>query len=407
MAIPKEFFVDNKKRVFVPYQGWLIEDENGVTVKDPITQTDEGPLKSIPDPLGHGNYHTLNNLLDSNNNKILPKGVRTIKFNPMGYYLAEDNNEDELLHRGDVPGGFSGKDYRERANIIFRDGRILSDEWFDRVFDFENGFFLVNRNNKQNLIDWNGKCLLDSDIENILFYSSNAAYSIVDGCLYAHYGNGTRCSVKSLIKISDDELYSIGYGLEEKGLSLIARLSKMNSKLTLIVCSKTGLRNIIDRNGYLLFNKWYEDIRRSSQANSLFFVKDIYGWHSIDVLEEQMLSETYDSIFPLAKSHTLIERNGCIGVINSFANHIITDNYTSALWARGGMWNIQLLHNGENTRFLFGQCKAGIAIYAQQVLTSGRGICFLEKDGTWYLLGYDGQLTPYFICDPLFIKGSK
>ncbi len=406
MAIPKEFFIDNKKRVFVPYQGWLIEDENGVTVKDPMTETNEGPLKSIPDPLGHGNYHTLLNLLDSNNNKILPKGVRTIKFNPMGYYLVEDNNEDELLHRGDVPGGFSGKDYRERANIIFSDSRILSDEWFDRVFDFENGFFLVNRNGKQNLMDWNGKYLLDSDIENILFYSSNAAYSIVNGCLYAHYGDGNSCTIKSLHRISDDTLYSIGYDPAKSGLTMKATLIKRNNKLTIITNTETGLKNAVDRNGYLIFDNWYEEVRRASQASSLFFIKNLSGWHCIDVLDGQLLSDTYDSIFPLAKSHTLIERNGCIGVIDSFAN-IITDNYTSALWARGGIWNIQLLHNGENTRFLFGQCKAGIAIYAQQVLTSGRGICFLEKEGSWYLLGYNGRLTPCFICDPLFIKNSK
>lgn len=406
MAIPKEFFVDNRKRVFVPYQGWLIEEEDGATRKDTMTQTIEGPLKSIPDPLGHGNYHTLENLLDRSGNKILPKGVRFIKFNPKGYYLAEDNNEDELLHRGDVPGGFSGKDYREKANIIFSDGRILSDEWFDKIYDYAKGYFKVNRNGKQNLIDCEGKFLLDSDIENILFYSSNAAYSIIDGCLQVHHGQGVSSVVKRLNRISGKDLYSIGYDPLESGLSLIARLSKRSSNLTLIMSGRTGLRNIIDRNGYLLFDNWYDDIRRPSLANSLFFVKDNCGWHSIDVLEQQILSDTYDHIFSLVESHTLIERSGRIGVIDSFAN-IIKDNYTSALWASGRIWNIQLLHNGEHTSFLFGQCKAGIAIYAQQVLTSGRGICFLEKDGTWYLLGYDGQLTPYFICDPLFIKGSK
>lgn len=151
-----DIFEDGKSRVFIPYKGWNIQRQDGELSRDNLTLTNEGPLKIIPDPLSHGKWHTLYNLLDSEGNKILPKGVRHVKYFEEGYYLLEDNNEDELINRGDVKGGFSAKDYIERANILFDDGHLLSQECFDRIIPSITGYFKIQKDGHKNYIDYSG-----------------------------------------------------------------------------------------------------------------------------------------------------------------------------------------------------------------------------------------------------------
>ena len=145
------YFIDNKERIFVPYKGWMTRDSNGIESKDEFTTKIKGPFKDIPDPLGHGHYHTLDNLIGHDGKKILPKGVRHITFYPEGYYYIDDNNEDELINRGDVHGGFLAKDYIEQKNIVNTAGKILSDIWFDDLTPMVNGYFRVSIDGKSKI----------------------------------------------------------------------------------------------------------------------------------------------------------------------------------------------------------------------------------------------------------------
>ena len=82
------------KLCFEPYKGLSIVSKDGESKKFHI---DEGPLRIICDTLSYGNYHKLDNLIDSTGRKILAKGVRKIKYDKQGFYVVEDNNEDELI----------------------------------------------------------------------------------------------------------------------------------------------------------------------------------------------------------------------------------------------------------------------------------------------------------------------
>ena len=143
--IDGKYFIDNLPRVMVPYKGWHIEHEDGTQELDSLISESNGPFQIINDPISHGNWHTLYNLLDDEGKKLLPKGIRSIKYYQGGFYLLEDNNEDELVNRGDVRGGFLTKDYVSKMNVMREDGSLLDEEWFDEVIP-DVGFFRVRFN---------------------------------------------------------------------------------------------------------------------------------------------------------------------------------------------------------------------------------------------------------------------
>lgn len=120
-------FCDGLNRVFVPYKGYMVVSKDGLQIADPLTKTDEGPFKIIIDTPSHGNWHTLYNLVDDTGMKFFPKGVRTIKYFSVGYYLVEDNNEDELINNGDVKGGFRLRDYHQTFWVVEDNGRVYPD----------------------------------------------------------------------------------------------------------------------------------------------------------------------------------------------------------------------------------------------------------------------------------------
>lgn len=105
--IDGKHFIDDLPREMIPYKGWHIIREDGTREKDSIISESDGPFERIQDliPLG-GNVYVYENLLDKNGNKLLSKGIRNIKYFQDGYYLLKDNNEIELINRGDVKGGF-------------------------------------------------------------------------------------------------------------------------------------------------------------------------------------------------------------------------------------------------------------------------------------------------------------
>lgn len=116
------------------------------------------------------------NLVDSNGKKILPKGIRTIRFYG-DYYLLEDNNEDELISSGEVKGGFNASKYSSQMNVMLNDGTILFREWFNRIDPLGNYFRVYNKRG------------------NVYYYSLNGApfdkkiYPIRFGCVIKPINN--------------------------------------------------------------------------------------------------------------------------------------------------------------------------------------------------------------------------
>ena len=127
-------FYDGLERRFIPYKGWMKVNKDASVVRDELTYEDgdEGPYKIIDNIeafyFGTTHGHVLYNLKDSTEKLILSKWVRKITYySSLGYYLIEDNNEDELLPLRDVKGGFRLSDYREWYSVVTEDGNIIED----------------------------------------------------------------------------------------------------------------------------------------------------------------------------------------------------------------------------------------------------------------------------------------
>lgn len=389
-------FLDNQKRVFVPYKGWGKIVSNEIFIKDELTINDTGPLEIIPDPLGHGNYHTLNNILKSSGGKVLQKGVRNITYFSEGYYLVEDDNGDELINRfGCIPVA----DYRNRANVVSNNGIILSDEWFDRVYPLVNGYFLVKRNGKRNLMDMNGNFLLKSFEKNLRNISHNVAYSFHEGIIYANSIDGKQAELRHLELLPDEGRYQTRRIYHRSGKQVKEFLSQSYETLNVITDEDSGLKNLIDNEGYLLFKKWYNDIKFAYYTPGFYFVKENDCWKYIDLAENILNDIGYDNIYISNSTFCIVEKKGVISVINNLGN-VIKDNYSSAMYSECDIWNVQLIRRNTKTEYLHGiQLSQPILGYAQAILRSRKGRILLEKDNIWYRLEIDGSLTPCFKYD--------
>ena len=144
--IEKNHFLDNCSREFIPYKGFCKILGDGSYVKDENTSDSNGPFELICDPISHGNWHTLYNLMDSNGKKLLPKGIRSIKYYG-DFYLLEDNNEDELINSRDVKGGFSAAKYCSLMNVMRIDGTLLLEDWVNRI-DLLGDYFCVHNDRR-------------------------------------------------------------------------------------------------------------------------------------------------------------------------------------------------------------------------------------------------------------------
>lgn len=138
----KDYFIDDRARTMIPYEGWYMINDDGTKERDPLLKESEGPFQIITDTVSHGKWHALYNLLDKNGHKLLPKGIRKITYYPEGFYLLDDNNEDALINQGDVKGGFSAKDYVRKMNVMREDGSLLDEIWFEEVIP-ALGYFRV------------------------------------------------------------------------------------------------------------------------------------------------------------------------------------------------------------------------------------------------------------------------
>lgn len=254
--IDKTHFPDNCPRKFIPYEGFCKILEDGTTVKDENTVESDGPLKLICDPVSHGNWHTLHNLVDCNGNKLLPKGIRTIIFYD-DYYLLEDNNEDELINSGEVPGGFKASKYRSQMNVMLNDGTLLFEEWFNRIDPLGNYFRVYDERGRVGYYSLTGDgfdkkiytinfgCVI-KPINNS-FTIFNSLYDVIaEGYTSVMWSVGMLWKVE-LLHANNHEVYLFGQGTE-----IIHYAHEILIKPTVLaLVEKNGIWYAVDYNGRL------------------------------------------------------------------------------------------------------------------------------------------------------------
>lgn len=164
-------------------RNWIIpanNDDGPLVITDDIEEFAKSPIIS--------NRHITYNILDKNGKEILPKRVRKIWYYTEGYYIIEDNNEDDIMQPG---GFFYSKDYKESYNVVTTDGVLVSKEWFEeRITPSANGYVKIRRNNKQNLMDMTGRFIINEDVDFISYFNGRFAYFRRNNNLYKAYKNG-------------------------------------------------------------------------------------------------------------------------------------------------------------------------------------------------------------------------
>ena len=407
MAISSLYFFDNKEREFALYKGWMIIEPNGEMTKDEQTISIKGPLQTIPDPLSHRNYHALENLIGLNGEKILPKGVRHIRYYPEGYYIVEDDNEDELINSS-KRGDFSASDIVKKMNIISERGEILSDLWFDDVQRMVNGYFLVSRDGKANLIDINGNMFLKNYERNLRNVIKGVAYSYHDELLYAN-SQSEQPMVKRLRPLSDNQTYKIMSRLTFDNLRFryaSGRIIKdtfspikSQDRLYRICREDDEYMNIVNLEGCLIFDNWYQKVTFSG-ISGIYLVKDSGQWAIVDLGENSLSDVDFVPIFTYSYNYQMFVRlnDYDCGIIDS-QGKVICRGFTSAIY-RGPERDGYVYHN--NNTFIFDYKRGNINIvrYALDILVSKQRGLFVERDDIWYLVEQDGSMAPYFKASP-------
>ena len=376
--------IDGKKRTFVPYKGWCV-DNMGQLVPDPLMHiANEPPLKIVNDidrfvnsnEISH--KHILYNVLDKCGKEILSKWVRKITYvTSLDIYLIEDNNEDELLEKNNYR-NVDRNEYCERHNVITNAGELLSKDWFDDIIVSTYDYLKVNRNGKQNLIDLDGRLLLNSDADFVSNYNGEFAYCCRNGILYQVFPGGREEEYKHL-EVCNKELFGIRHKEYTRMFKLMDKISERTEfdyKWNMLFMDK-----------YQLFDQNYDQIRESLIAGLLFVTNEEKT--ELKDLSEKTLT---DFSFKLPAHSCFINRlavielDGKLGLIDPSGN-LVCEGFSSALWApqgiEGALWEMYFCRNGVEMHYYHGQGGEFIE-WVHDFLLSNQIAYLLEKENIWY-----------------------
>ena len=387
------------KLCFEPYKGLSIESLNGSPKKFHV---DEGPLRIICDTLSHGNYHHLDNLMDSTGRKILDKGVRTIKYDKQGFYVVEDNNEDELINRYHC---IPGDKYEERHCIVLNNGTILANQWFDDIMVLPHGYFKVFKENKENLLNLNGEFYLHSYVDFITVFYGDYAYYINDGVLYKANISGEHIKIKMLNTLPVKGKYILRRLRVEDGnvVGYNKPISTFQFPYNSLVYKAYGEdflptenngTNVIDKQSRLIFNQWYDSVEFSHMPG-LYYVCRNNLWSMVDIAENKVVGSEFSLLTPFQCGYAIARNtNNTYCVVDIFGK-ILVDGFTSVLQTqKGGIWNVQYYKNDSHRAFFHGQGNSFIFII-QCLLTETNWLGLLEKNNIWYYFDDNQQMVPF------------
>ena len=386
-------FIDRKKRCFIQYKGWCI-DNMGETAKDPLMKLKESPLQIVNDIDKHAksnqilNTHILYNILDKSGNEILSEWVRNISYIiSHEIYLIENNNEDEQINKY----GHLNNEYWEKYNVVTKDGVLLSSEWFDNITPSNCGYLRIERRGKYNLLDLHGHFLLKNDAEFVSDYLGNYAYCCRDGILSIAFPDGREETIRTLDVYDESRDGKIKFTRTIMYIKAICRKT---------INEKEEWNYLVNYKN-VLFKHYYDELNVSG-IQGLYFVWGNGEVKLIDMAEKLLT----DFSFKLPPSsyfvfgHAIIEIEGRYGLIN-YLGKIVFQGYTSVLWAPQGdkLWMMILFRNSKEKHFFSGQGGSYIH-YAHEFLINNRIVCLLEKDNIWYYPDYENNLVELFVCEP-------
>lgn len=388
------------KLCFEPYKGLSIVSKDGKSKKFHI---DEGPLRIICDTLSHGNYHRLDNLIDSTGRKILAKGVRKIKYDKQGFYIVEDNNEDELI---DCYQCIPNDKYEEKHCIVLNNGTILANQWFDDIMVLPNGYVKVFKDGKENLLSLSGEFLLNSYVDYITMFYGDYVYYINDGVLYKANINGEHTKIRVLNKFPEKGKYIIGLKIMVENGNVVGKNKPISALLPhyhSLVCKaygenymlaeKNGI-NVIDKHSKLIFDQWYDRVW-FSKIPGIYYICQNNLWSIVDIAGDKIADSEFSLVTPYQGGYAIARNTNNTYCVVDISGKIIVDGFTSVLQTEeGGIWNVQYYKNDSHKEFFHGQGDSFIFII-QCLLTKTNWLGLFERDNIWYYLDDQWQMVPF------------
>lgn len=188
-------------------------------------------------------------------------GVQKIKHYDEGYYLIEYDNWDELANSRQPECGVPMKDLQTRSNIVFDNVSLLSQTWFDRVYPAINGYYYVSINGKHNLLEFSGQPIVGNYQVCLTSFDGQMAYCCENGALYSIEESSGKKLLKKLPELKAGHYYFHREHITDR-IELLKYLSKCSRTdfPIRILDEETGLKNVITKDGHLLFDRWYEDL---------------------------------------------------------------------------------------------------------------------------------------------------
>ena len=153
----------------------------------------------------------------------------------------------------DFSNGYACVSLGNKWNLIDTNGKLISDMWFDAVYDFSNGYANVNLNGKWNLIDTNGKLISDMWFDAVYDFRNGYANVRLDD-KYNFINQNGKC-VSNTWFDSVDNFYD-GYAKVQ-----------LDNKW-----------NLIDTNGKLISDRWFDEVGGFHDGYALVKLGDKYNF---------------------------------------------------------------------------------------------------------------------------------
>ena len=368
-------FKDNKKRRFVHYKGWCIKN-NDETIRDPLMELKKPTLRRFDD---YENFAF--NLIDESGHKVLPKSVPIFEYVVSDdIYIISDFFKDELSDKN-----------KKLSNVVTKEGKLLTNEWFDNIIPSNCGYLRIERRGKYNLLDHDGHFLLKDDADFVSDYLGNYVYCCREGILFIVFPDGSEETIRTLDDYNESRHGNIKSTWRIMYLKAICRKTK----------DKKEEWNYLVNYKSVLFKQHYDKLNASG-IQGLYFVWKNGEAKLIDMAENVLT----DFSFKLPSSsyfifgHAIIEIERKYGLIN-YLGKIVVQGYSSVLWAPQGdkLWMMILFRNSKEKHYFSGQGGSYIH-YAHEFLIKNRIVCLLEKDNIWYYPDYENNLVELFVCEP-------
>lgn len=396
--IDKIHFADGKARKFVPYKGWLTELDEPAFTFDSENSCRAEIVSFLPQmPHEHWKY----NLKRPDGTFVLDKKVRKITWDENGYFLIYDDNEDELI--GKYKSYFPSNEYHHEYKLADKNGNLISEIGFQSIVPYYNLLFRVEYENKFNVMDLSGRYLLSDFVDLVFGITGGYLYYANKGILY-RVENGAPKVVKHLREFDRAGRYYCGHNVWiENGRTLDGRPMHETEFFS------HGIRgvwkksqndqyepediqvNILIRGKYLLFDKWYNDLKNLGQG--LFAIK--YGIER-KVIDAAETVHVNDALLIASDEIHSICQTGKSFFIKANDGRIVYGGFTSCIWAdRGGIWNLQVADGTKQHYYFHGQAPE-ILNFAQSIIVGQNALAILERDSIWYMITKSGKLRECF-----------